>query len=87
MEWIERRHRYRDCRQTEKTSFHRGGNRSGIKYVIAHVGAGVDAGDDHVGVFIEQTGNGQMDAVGRCAVDEIKTILGHVHAHRSLQGQ
>ena len=46
----------------------RRGNGAGVEDVFAHVGAVVDAGDDHVGPGVDVAGECEVDAVGWCAV-------------------
>ena len=54
--------------QAEVVSFKGGGDGAGVEDVFAHVGAVVDAGDDHVGQGVEVAGKREVNAVRRGAV-------------------
>ena len=57
-----------DGGQAEVMAFKGGGDGAGVEDVFAHVGAVVDAGDDHVGPGVDVAGECEVDAVGWCAV-------------------
>jgi hypothetical protein len=64
-----------------RKAFGRRRDGTGVDRVVAHVGAEVDAGDDHIRQFVEHPGDRQMHAVGRRAVDVIEAV------GRALQGK
>ena len=72
-------------RVPQKAPLHGGGHRSRIKYVIAEIGAGVDSGDDHVRLVIQQSGQGQMHAIRGRAGHVQKTVGGAVDAQGAVQ--
>ncbi|CPP10934.1 Uncharacterised protein [Bordetella pertussis] len=63
------------------------GHRAGIKRVVAHVGAVVDAGHHQVGTRIHQAGQGDVHAIGRRAVDVDEAVGSGAHRQRPVQGQ
>ena len=82
-----RRHRHGNRRKPQETPFHRRRDRTRIQHIVAHVGAGIDARHHHVRFLFQQTGNRQMHAVGRGAVDTDKTIRRHGRTDRGFQGE
>ena len=74
-------------RKTQEAAFRRRGHRARIQHVVAEIGAMVDAGDDHIRILIEQSGQGQVYAIGRRAVHAINTVSRPVDAQRRIQSQ
>ena len=76
-----------DSGQTEVVPFEGSGNGTGIEHVFAHVGAVVDAGDDHIGTGVEVAGQGEMDTVGGGAVHapDVGAVFGDTE--RAFQGK
>ena len=61
----------RDGWNVEQRPFERGGDRAGVRDVVAEVGAEVDAGDDDVGALVvEKLEHAEVHAVGGRAVDD-----------------
>jgi hypothetical protein len=60
-------------------------DRAGVDRVVAHVRAEVDPGHDDVGQRLEQTGDGEVHAVGRRAVDEQEAVGGTAHRERTVE--
>ena len=58
-----------DAGAAEERPLDGGGHGAGIEHVDAGVGAGVEAADDQVGRLRQQFAQGQLDAVGRPALD------------------
>ena len=79
--------RHRDRRQAEEPAFHRGGDGARIDHVVAEVRGVVDAGNDDVGLLLQHPGDGDVDAVGRRAVDAPGVFVVANHADRHVQGQ
>ncbi len=79
--------RHRDRRQTKETAFHRSGHGAGIDDVVAEVRRVVDAGDDDVGLEVEQSGECEMHAVGRRARDAVTSVVHASDADRLIERQ
>ena len=81
------RQRHSDGRHAEQIAFHRRRHRARIDRVVAHVGAEIDAGNDHVGQLFEHAGHGQMHAIGGRAIDEEEAVGGTPQVQRPVQRQ
>ena len=67
--------RHGDRRQAEEAPFHRRRDRAGIDDIVAEVRRVVDAGHHDVGLEVEQSGQREMDAVGRRARDAVAAVV------------
>ena len=66
--------------------FERGGDGAGVGDVVAEVRAEVDAGDDEIGPVVpHQLEDGQVDAIGRRAVDDVFVLAELQHPQRTVQ--
>ncbi len=74
-------------RNTQQKPFGRRGNRSRINRVVTHIGTVINAGNDNIGQVIEHSGNRQMDAIRRRAINEIKSVCGLFQENRPIQRQ
>src|SRR5205823_5239328 len=59
----------RDARNAEQRALERGRNRPRVRHVITEVPPLVDARDDQVRLLLDDVRDGEVDAVGRRAVD------------------
>ena len=81
------RERDRERRNTEQIALGCRRDSPRVDGVIAHVRAQIDAGDDHVGHLLEQSGHGEVNAVRRRAVYELEAVRGFAHRKRPIQGE
>ena len=79
------RHRNRDGRHAQQESFSGRSDGAGINRIVAHVGTGINARDHHIRHEIDHAGHGHVHAIGRCAVNEIKTVGSLPHAEWAIQ--
>ena len=54
---------------------------------LAHVGAVIDAGDNHVGEVVEHAGDSKVYAVRRRAVDMVETVGRALQRERTIERQ
>ena len=81
------RERDRQRRDAEQIAFGCCCDGARVDGVIAHVCAQIDAGDDHVGHLLEQSGHSEVNAVRRRAVYELEAVRGFAHRKRPIQGE
>ncbi len=79
--------RDRDRRDAEQIALRRRRDRSRVDRVIAHVRAQVDSRYHEIGKPIEKTGDGEMHAIGRRAVDEQESVRRATNGERPIERQ
>ncbi|EEF93434.1 hypothetical protein CATMIT_01937, partial [Catenibacterium mitsuokai DSM 15897] len=84
---IGRGQRHRHRRQAQEAAFHRRGDGARIDHVVAHVGDGVDAGNDDVGFHVQHAAERHVHAVGGRAVHPPGGLVEAGDPHRHVQGQ
>ena len=68
--------RDRDRRDAEQVALGGRGDGARIERVVAHVGAAVDARNDHVGLEVEEARHRHVDAIGRRPVHVVEAVVG-----------
>ena len=79
--------RDRERRDAQQKSLHRRRDGSGVDRVVTHVGSEVDSRHDHVRDEGQQSGHGEVHAVGRRAVDEVEAVRGLAHRQRAIESE
>ena len=79
--------RHADAGNAEQRAFERAGDGPRIGDVVAEVPSLVDAGDDEIGQAVEDVRDGDVDAVGRRAVDGEDAIVDRLEPQRPPQRQ
>ena len=79
--------RHGDRLIAEQRAFERARHRARIRHVVADIEAVVDAGDDEIGRAVQHLVDGDVDAVGRRAVDGVDAIADVLEAERPAQRQ
>jgi hypothetical protein len=64
----------------EESALHRRRHGAGIQHVVAEVGAIVDAGNQDVGLLLEQPRDGDVHAIGRGAVNVVAVLVDALHS-------
>ena len=71
----------------QEITFGGGSDGTRINRVVAHVGAVIDARDDHLRQVVEQARDREVDAVGRRPVDEEEAVGSTPHGKRPVERQ
>ena len=79
--------RHRDRRIPKQGAFEGPGDGAGIRHIVTHIQAAVDARDDEVGRTVEDFVDADVDAVGWRAVDAIDTLADLLEPERPAQGE